>query len=372
MRSNLITGLDTAKGLAVAWQVPLLGVNHMQAHALTPRLVSALEMAPKLVPSVFTQHDPPRIKPAFPFLTLLVSGGHTMLVHSKGLCDHEILANMTDIALGDMIDKCARDILPEEVLKKGGSVAFGPALERFAFPNGCSQYDYRSTFGIGKRELPSWSITPPLKNHTPEEAKEYEAMFSFSGIGSSVKRFMKDNPNMDNAERQLLARETMRVSFEHLASRVTCALNKPELSRLRTLVVSGGVASNQYLKHILRECLSGIVHFDHKTELIFPPVEFCTDNAAMIAWAGMEMWDAGYRTSLDVLPLKKWSIDPKSDDGGILLVDGWKDRLAEEAMLKKNYRLEQQAKLKANLEKARLQNESRLKDGAIWRPVYVR
>ena len=126
---------------------------------------------------------------------------------------------------------------------------------------------------------------------------------------------------MDNAERQLLARETMRVAFGHLASRITLALKSLQSSGLKTLVVSGGVAGNQYLKHLIRKSLDDNGHED--MELVFPPVEFCTDNAAMIAWAGMEMWDAGYRTTLDVMPLRKWAIDPQADDGGILGVDGW-------------------------------------------------
>lgn len=103
MRASLVTGIDTAKGLATAWQIPLVGVNHMQAHALTSRLLT-------------TSPDRRRtVQIAFPFLTLLVSGGHTMLVHSKSLCDHEILANTTDMAIGDMLDKCGRDVLPESI-----------------------------------------------------------------------------------------------------------------------------------------------------------------------------------------------------------------------------------------------------------------
>ena len=245
-----------------------------------------------------------------------------MLVHSKGLCEHEILANMTDIAVGDMIDKCARDILPEHVLKETQGASYGPLLEKFAFPEGETQYNYRQS--SSKEDIPatpSWSITPPLQNHTRREAKTYEGMFSFAGIGSSVKRFMQQNPTMDRAERQLLARETMRVAFGHLASRITLALKAPELSNLKTLVVSGGVASNQYLKYLIRKSLDTSGHED--MELTFPPVQFCTDNAAMIAWTGMEMWDAGYRTTLDVMPLRKWAIDPKAEDGGILGVDGW-------------------------------------------------
>jgi N6-L-threonylcarbamoyladenine synthase len=317
MRANLITGLDTAKGLAVAWQVPLLGVNHMQAHALTPRLVSALSESGDL-------HVP---QPTFPFLTLLVSGGHTMLVHSKRLCEHEILANTTDIAIGDMIDKCARDILPVDVVKEAENVSYGPVLETFAFPDEKAQYNYQQASNV---ESIDWSITAPLQNHTSREAKTYRGMFSFSGIWSSVKRFMKNNPNMDDAERRMLARETMRVAFEHLASRITIALKNPELSNTNTLVVSGGVASNQYLKYIVRAALDSNGH--KNMELVFPPIEFCTDNAAMIAWTGMEMWDAGYRSTLDVMPLRKWAIDPKAEDGGILGVDGWTGvRLEKEA-----------------------------------------
>jgi N6-L-threonylcarbamoyladenine synthase len=306
MRANLITGMDTAKGLAVAWQIPLLGVNHMQAHALTPRLVAALRRnADERVPDV-----------DFPFLTLLVSGGHTMLVHSKGLCEHEILANTADIAIGDMIDKCARLILPEDVLKDAGNVMYGPKLEQFAFPKS-DLHAYEDD----ESNINPFPLTPPLQNHTPHEAKKYDAMFSFSGIGSAVKRFVEHKPSMPKAERQQLTKQMMRVAFEHLASRIILALKAPELAGLKTLVVSGGVASNKYLKHVIRRVLDVNGHI--KMDLVFPPVEYCTDNAAMIAWTGVEMWEAGYRTSLDAMALRKWAIDPNAKDGGILGADGW-------------------------------------------------
>ena len=308
MRANLITGLDTAKGLAVAWQIPLLGVNHMQAHALTPRMAYAIRRA--------QEPELPHLE--FPFLTLLVSGGHTMLVHTKGLCNHEILANTADIAIGDMIDKCARDIVEREVLHNAGNVMYGRTLEKFAFPDQEAEKDYHDN---EKPTTGSWSITPPLKNYAPSDAKKYAALFSFSGIGSAVKRALLLNPAMDRAERRLLARDTMRVAFEHLASRTILALNTAELSRTRDIVVSGGVASNKYLRRVLRAALDGNGH--QSVKLFFPPIEYCTDNAAMIAWAGMEMFDAGYNTSLEAMALKKWSIDPNADDGGILGVDGW-------------------------------------------------
>ncbi|TVY81862.1 tRNA N6-adenosine threonylcarbamoyltransferase, partial [Lachnellula suecica] len=285
MRASLITGMDTAKGLAVAWQVPILGVNHMQAHALTPRLVSALD-ASSSGPAISTD-------PSFPFLTLLVSGGHTMLVHSKALCDHEILANTTDIAIGDMIDKCARDILPPSIIASAPDVMYGPLLESYAFPDNPSKGEASQ---LTPQTIYNWKIATPYSRSGPKGPTSYLKSFSYSGIGSSVKRILEENPGMDDRERRVLARETMRVAFEHLASRVLLYLQTLELKNIQTLVVSGGVASNQYLKAVLRNSLDMKGHGDMR--LVFPPPKFCTDNAAMIAWTGMEMYEAGWRTSL--------------------------------------------------------------------------
>lgn len=313
MRASLAAGLDTAKGLAVGWQVPLLGVHHMQAHALTPRLVSALETESKTS------------DPEFPFLTLLVSGGHSMLVYSRELCDHKILANTTDIAIGDVIDKCARDILPAHVLNAGGDVMYGPLLEKFAFPNGVDDYNYtppatREEDLEVKETGYGWTITPPLstvKGGTKTNSME----FSFSGIGSAVKRYTSGKPEMADEERKVLAREIMRVAFEHLSSRLLLGLQTESLKDINTVVVSGGVASNQYLKYMLRAILDkrGFEHI----RVLFPPPSLCTDNAAMIAWTGMEMWEAGWRSNLECLALRKWAVDPEAEDGGIICVGGW-------------------------------------------------
>ena len=320
MRSSLNTGLDTAKGLAVAWQIPLLGVNHMQAHALTPRLVTALDAAQSGESGMAAN------KPAFPFLTLLVSGGHTMLVHSRALCDHEILADTTDLAIGDMIDKTAREVLPPEYLDSASDVMYGRLLESFAFPDQQQAHDYSppSSFTRPREShLPGskWTINPPYSAPGPEGSIKFADAFTFSGIGSSVKGILDRNPEMDETERRLLARETMALAFEHLASRVLFALARLDIQDIRTLVVSGGVASNQFLKTILRENLDAKGYKD--MTLVFPPPKFCTDNAAMIAWTGIEMFEAGWRTSLDAMATKKWSIDQKAADGGILGVNGW-------------------------------------------------
>jgi N6-L-threonylcarbamoyladenine synthase len=372
MRANLITGMDTAKGLAVAWQVPFLGVHHMQAHALTPRMVTALEITtPKEHHGIAGILDTDYVEkpwyhkihqqqkqllfapnqelykldatPAFPFLSLLVSGGHTMLVLTKGLCDHEILAQTTDIAIGDYIDKVARDILPPRVLKSSKSVMYGPTLEYYAYPDTgkTNDYNYRAPTNSGRRKPNKsnevsktlkprdWDIPPPLtKTKAAVTHNVLAKMFSFSGMGSSVKAIVERNPEMEDGERRLLAREAMRVAFEHLGSRVLTALKKSHIELgVNALVVSGGVASNQYLKHILRAMLDSQGY--EKMNLVFPPPEFCVDNAAMIAWAGIEMWEAGYRTRLSALAEKKWSLDPEAKDGGILGLPGWVNMLEE-------------------------------------------
>ena len=244
MRSSLATGLDTAKGLAIAWQIPLVGVNHMQAHALTSRLISALG------------GTSPNPAPAFPFLSLLISGGHTLLVHSRDLTDHAILATTTDIAIGDCIDKIARLLLGPEVLKQGGDVMYGRHLERFAFPNGSADYNYtapttRAEEIARKTTRWGWALIPPLAE-TRSGSKSKAMEFTFSGLGSAVKRICEGKEMMDENERRELAQESMRLAFEHLASRVGWALRDLEKngSMVETLVVSGGVASNVFLRTV--------------------------------------------------------------------------------------------------------------------------
>jgi N6-L-threonylcarbamoyladenine synthase len=317
MRASLITGVDTAKGLAVAWNVPLLGVNHMQAHALTPRLVAALDR------SQFGENRVSEPQPSFPFLTLLVSGGHTMLVHSKALCDHEILADTTDLAIGDMLDKVSRDIIPPSILESAPDVMYGPILESFAFPDdGTLQY---RQFDQDRQETSDrnfrWSVNMPYAKLGSKGAAAHMHEFSFSGIGSSVKRVVETIPETDNVQRAYLAMEAMRIAFSHLASRVLLALDGGPFEEIKTLVVSGGVASNKYLKHVLRTALDAAGYSN--IALNFPPPKYCTDNAAMIAWTGMEMYEAGWRTDLSAMAARKWSIDPKSEDGGIVGLGGW-------------------------------------------------
>lgn len=344
MRSNLTVGLELAKGLSLAWAVPLLGVHHMQAHALTPRLCSTLESLPDLYQGPW---EPASLQPSFPYLSVLASGGHTMLVNSAGLTDHQILASTGDIAIGDCLDKAARALLPSDLIKP----PYGKALEDFAFPNGPSDYNYTAPVNRGeelKRRSTSWgwSLGAPLAESKGGDKSSKRMAFSFAGLLTSVQRFMKQKVTEDGTltaelrdpesisieERRDMAREVLRVSFEHLASRILIYLgdiaeskkkSKPSdtAKDIDTVVVSGGVASNRYLRHLLRAMLDarGYEHI----KAVFPPPSLCTDNALMIAWAGMEMYAFGYTSTLDITPIRKWSMDPRAEDGGILGPEGW-------------------------------------------------
>lgn len=319
MLQNLSTGLSTAKGLATAWQIPMVGVHHMQAHALTPRLVDAME--------VDDQNPAQSMKPEFPFLTLLVSGGHTMLLHSKGLVEHEILASTGDVAIGDELDKCGRTILPQAIQRDTPDTAYGKYLSAYAFE---SREDFSSWKVPASR--PEEILRPLNKygwNMMTPMAKNRDLSFSFSGLGSQVGRILTDHSArndglpMGEEERVTLARSVLGTAFEHLGSRTIIALEKLRAQGIEipTLVVSGGVAANEFLRYYLRQMLD-VRSFGH-VGLVFPTVELCTDNAAMIAWAGMEMFEAGYTTDPGCLPIRKWSMDSHSTDGGILGVDSW-------------------------------------------------
>ncbi|KAK5941321.1 Mitochondrial tRNAs modification protein [Knufia obscura] len=321
MRSNLSCGLDTAKGLAAAWQVPLVGVHHMQAHALTPRLVDALQGQD--TPSGIKLHEP---APRFPFLTLLVSGGHTMLLHSKGLVDHEILATTRDVAIGDALDKCGRIILPDSFKLQAKDTAFAKYLSDYAFPDQNSYGDWpvprRRKNEIAKPNNKfGWQVQAPL-------ADTKDLAFSFTSVATSIERLVKSrieqlDGSLSEAERLLFAQTSLGIAFEHLASRTVVTLEKLQAAKqdVSTLVVSGGVAANSFLRYFLRKMLD-VRGYEH-VQLLFPPVWLCTDNAAMIAWCGMEMFEAGYHSGFEVGALRKWSMDSAAPDGGILGVGSW-------------------------------------------------
>jgi N6-L-threonylcarbamoyladenine synthase len=297
MRSNLFTGLDTAKGLAVAWQRPLVGVHHMQAHALTPRLVAALEAYTDSAHSQEPLQDGPvSPTPDFPFLSVLASGGHTMLIDSTSVTSHSILGTTDDIAVGECLDKVARVILPADELQKAKSTMYGALLENFAFTSeiplqaktelqpktaGYSAQQYLDTFGsrfkwyrapenneIAIQRSTSkwgWSINQPLSK-TGGGTKIKSMEMSFSGLMTAVERIVRyqtdpstkkltkveRTADISIEERKDMAQGVMRAAFEHLSSRVVLGLHKTcnASAAQSAVVMAGGVASNSFLRHV--------------------------------------------------------------------------------------------------------------------------
>jgi N6-L-threonylcarbamoyladenine synthase len=318
----------------------------------------------------------------FPSLSLLVSGGHTLLVYSTSPLDHRILADTVDTAVGDALDKISRLVLPASYLEQSTTTMYGKMLESFAFPNGMS--DYSDYVAPATREAETTALQNPKWgwSFTPPYTQSRSMSFAFSGIISSVQSYISakeaagnsqatDRPGQPEAvddflpseARVLLARDSMRLCFEHLASRVIIGLEAlwrqahahedslkrvsttrkpgkqasiarklrmgqikgatelPKTGAVKSLVVSGGVASNRFLRAVLRSFLD--VRGFNDVKIVAPPPQLCTDNAAMIGWTGLEMFQAGWTSDLGIRALRRWALDPTAEDGGILGANGW-------------------------------------------------
>lgn len=156
---------------------------------------------------------------------------------------------------------------------------------------------------IYQSEKGLWSIPPPLR-------LSQDMIYNFTGLGGKVRAIMGERPDMLSKERAELAYTTMRLAFEHIMSRVIMALqNDPELlaNPPQALVISGGVASNEFLRNVAASMLRAR-GFDNMT-VTAPKPGLCTDNALMIAWAGLKMYQAGWTTDLSFLPQREWPIE---------------------------------------------------------------
>jgi N6-L-threonylcarbamoyladenine synthase len=218
---------------------------------LTPRLLS------------------PNRDPQFPFYTLLISGGHTLLVHSLSITQHVILLNTRDTAIGDYLDKVAR------VLKVPWDNAMpGAALEHWSQINDVDD-------NILKNDLDRWNLPRPLSLY-----KKNVLAFSFTGIRTGVESCVGKHPDMTEEEKKSLARAAQVLVFEHVSDKCILGIKAGGGNPSKgNLVVSGGVASNMafrkmylYIKMINNGSLRRTL--DHSRlngyTIVFPPVEFCT------------------------------------------------------------------------------------------------
>ncbi|HUD28641.1 MAG TPA: tRNA (adenosine(37)-N6)-threonylcarbamoyltransferase complex transferase subunit TsaD [Novosphingobium sp.] len=248
---GVMVGLVTAKALAMASDKPLIAVNHLEGHALSPRLADAsLE---------------------YPYLLLLVSGGHCQILLVEGVGKFRRLATTIDDALGEAFDKSAKVL--------GLGYPGGPALERLALEGDAK-----------KVRLPR-----PLKGSD-------EPHFSFAGLKSAVLR-AKQSGEYSDAD---IAASFQQAAIDCLVDRLTRAFAKA--GPVNALVVAGGVAANKAIRGAL-EALAA----KRGLPFIAPPLALCTDNAAMIAWAGMERLERGQSDPLDVAARPRWPLDPEAE-----------------------------------------------------------
>ncbi len=233
---GVLIGLTMGKALALAHNLPFIGINHLEAHALTTRL---------------TDSTP------FPYLLLLISGGHCQLLDVAGIGATTLYGTTRDDAVGEAFDKSAKLL--------GLGYPGGPAIEACA-----------------KHGNPIYNLPRPLLNNT---ALPYD--FSFSGLKTALLRQAEKLQPLTQTHINDLAASLQGAIADCLASRASNAMVRFKTHHKTCpnppFVMAGGVAANQFLRHRLAETAQA-----HGFHLVAPPVALCTDNAAMIAWAGAE------------------------------------------------------------------------------------
>ena len=248
---GVMVGLVSAKALAMASDTPLMAINHLEGHALSPRLAD-----PEL---------------AFPYLLLLVSGGHCQILLVEGVGEYRRLATTIDDALGEAFDKTAKIL--------GLGYPGGPAVERLAMEG-----------DDGAVPLPR----PMVGSKEPH--------FSFAGLKSAVLRAHESGAHRDAD----IAASFQSAAVDCLIDRLEYAIRR--IDHVPALVVAGGVASNQTIRGELEQFAGR-----HGMRFTAPPLALCTDNAAMIAWAGCERLDMDAFAPLDVAARPRWPLDPDAE-----------------------------------------------------------
>lgn len=269
---GVIVGVMTAKALSIALNKPFIAVNHLEGHALAARVSNDVE---------------------FPYLLLLVSGGHSQILIVKDVNEYERLGTTIDDATGEAFDKVAKML--------GLGYPGGPAVEKMA-----------STGNETRFTLPK-----PLIGSG-------DCNLSFSGLKTAVRKIIETySPDGDLTHANIPAQDVADICacFQYTATDCLCRKLKQAIRYFKQhypqgkhLVVSGGVASNTYLREKLQNLAS-------ENNLIFaaPPIRFCTDNGVMIAWAGLERFRKGLTSTLDFKPKPRWPLDanaPKAAGAG--------------------------------------------------------
>lgn len=246
---GVMVGLVSAKALAMASDTPLIAINHLEGHALSPRLADETI--------------------AFPYALLLVSGGHCQILRVDDVGQYRRLATTIDDALGEAFDKTAKIL--------GLGFPGGPAVERIA------------------REGDAKAVPLPRPM-----VGSGEPHFSFAGLKSAVLRAHETGAHKVAD----IAASFQQAAIDCVVDRLQVAL--AEMDNVDTLVVAGGVAANASVRAALEK-----VAADNGMRFAAPPPRLCTDNAAMIAWAGIER--LGQSDPLDISARPRWPLDPEAE-----------------------------------------------------------
>jgi N6-L-threonylcarbamoyladenine synthase len=259
---GLIVGIMTAKALSAATTKPMIPVNHLEGHALTARLTDGLD---------------------FPYLLLLVSGGHTQILLVEGVGRYRRWASTIDDALGEAFDKTAKLL--------GLPYPGGPSVERAAIGGDAARFAFPRPL-VGSARLD----------------------FSFSGLKTAVRRAATELAPLSDGDVADICAAFQHAVTETLRERVGRSLERflrehPAIAR-PGLVIAGGVAANQAIRSAMEALCA-----THGVRLVAPPLHLCTDNAAMIAWAGLERLRAGLvpDDAMAFAPRSRWPLDEDAD-----------------------------------------------------------
>ncbi len=259
---GVVVGVMAAKALALALDKPFIAVNHLEGHALVPRISNDVE---------------------YPYLLLLVSGGHCQILVVKDVNEYERLGTTIDDAAGEAFDKVAK------MLRLG--YPGGPMVEKMA------------ELGDENR----FSLPHPMQNSGTMD-------LSFSGLKTAVRKIIETYSPDNNIDNVILSQKDTQdicACFQKTASE--CLINKlsqaadyfkQNYPQGKHIVVAGGVASNSYLRDKLQKLSK-----DKGLLFAAPPIRLCTDNGVMIAWAGLERFKKGLIDDLDFKPRPRWPLD---------------------------------------------------------------
>jgi N6-L-threonylcarbamoyladenine synthase len=251
---GVIVGLTTAKAIALVKNKPLIAINHLEAHALTARLTDATP---------------------FPYCLFLASGGHTQVLAVRGVGDYVRLGTTMDDAIGEAFDKTAKLL--------GLGYPGGPQVEKEAMRGNAARF----------------ALPRPMHGRK-------DADFSLSGLKTALRLEAEKIAPLSDQDVADLCASFQQAVVDVVLDRLRAGLRifRAQYGAPSALVAAGGVAANQAIRKVLHR-----LAFEVGSVLVAPPLELCTDNGAMIAWAGCERLALGMTDTLDVAPRARWPLD---------------------------------------------------------------